>query len=93
MMEQPMMHGMNYGKMSATDKMYQAKDDVRTLVEAGEIKKDKARYKAAMASAKEQAEALKYIAMNPGKMGEMSYSAYAKGRKNGMGGGMKDHYA
>lgn len=88
-----MMHGMNYGKMSADDKMYQAKDDVRTLIEAGEIKMNKGRYKAAMASAKEQVESLEYIAMNPGKMGKMSYPAYAKGRKNGMGGGSEDHYA
>ena len=91
-----MMHGMSYSKMSAEDKKYQAESDVRTLIDAGEIKKDKARLKAAMAKAKEQAEALKYISMNPGEMGKMPYPAYSKARKSrnkSMNGGMKDHYA
>ncbi|KKL09443.1 hypothetical protein LCGC14_2565790 [marine sediment metagenome] len=74
-----MMHGMSYSKMSAEDKKYHTESDVRTLVEAGEIKKDKARYKRAMAKVKEQQEALKYVGMD---MGEMSYAQYSKARKS-----------
>lgn len=77
-----MMYGENYSKMSGEDKKYQAMHDCQTLVDAGEIKMDKARYKAAMAAAKEKMEALKYIAMNPGEMGKMSYPEYSKARKS-----------
>ena len=92
-----MMYGKSYGKMSAEDKMYQAHEDCRTLIEAGEIKMDKARYKAAMAAAKEKMEALKYVAMDYGKMGKMPYPEYSKARKSrsksmGMN-GQTEHYA
>lgn len=84
------MHGMK------SDKEYQAESDVRTLTEAGEIKKDKPRYKAAMAKAKKQIADLNYVAMTPKAMGEMSYPKYAAARKssgNKMNGGYVDHYA
>ncbi len=74
-----MMHGKSYGSMSAEDKKYHTEDDVRTLIQAGEIKKDKARYKRAMAMAKEKQEALAYIGMD---MGKMSYAQYSKARKS-----------
>lgn len=75
-----MMHGKSYGKMSKDDKMYQAEDDVRTLIAYGEIMKDKPRYKAAMAMAKKKAEALNYAAGGM-DMGKMSMAAYSKMRK------------
>jgi hypothetical protein len=90
-----MMHGESFSKMSAMDKKYQSESDVRTLIKAGEIKKDKARYKAAMAKAKEQAKALEYIGMSPSKMGKMPYSEYSKARKSrdkSMN-GQTNHYA
>lgn len=77
-----MMHGTSYSKMSAENKKYQAESDVRTLVDAGEIKKDKDRLKRAMAKAKEQQEALKYVSMNPGEMGKMPYPEYSKARRS-----------
>ena len=91
-----MMYGKSYGKMSAEDKMYQAEHDCATLVDAAEIKYDKPRYKAAMAKAKEKAEALKYVTMGMDEMGKMSMPAYSKARRSrdkSMNGGMKDHYA
>ena len=39
-----MLHGKSYASMSAEEKKYHTEDDVRTLVQAGEIKKDKAAY-------------------------------------------------
>lgn len=42
----------------AREKRFQAEQDVRTLVDAAKIKKDKTRMSAAMASAKEQQAAL-----------------------------------
>ena len=57
-MEQPM-------KMTKEEKAeheeYEAKDDVRTLISAGEIKADKPRLKRALAMAKKQAAALKEV--------------------------------
>ncbi len=73
---------MAHGKMSDMDKKYQTESDVRTLVTAGEIKKDKARYKAAMGQAKEQQEALKYVGMDVGQMGKMTYPEYSKARRS-----------
>ncbi len=78
--------------MMHSEKHYQAESDVRTLIEAGEIKKDKTRYKATMAMAKKQQEALKYITMNPGEMGKMSYPAYSKARKSRSMNGQTSHY-
>ncbi len=78
-----------------SEKEYRAESDVRTLVAAGEIKDDKARYKHAMAQAKEQKEALEYVTMNPGEMGKMTYPEYSKARKSrskSMNGGT-NHYA
>ncbi len=77
-----MMYGENYSKMSAEDKKYQAMHDCQALVDAAEVKMDKARYKAAMAAAKEKMEALKYVAMNPGEMGKMNYPDYSKARRS-----------
>ncbi len=91
-----MMYGKSYGKMSAEDKMYQAAEDCATLIEANEIKMDKPRYKAAMAKAKEKAEALSYLGMDMDKMGKMSMPAYSKARKSrdkSMNGGKKNRYA
>ena len=53
-------------KESATQKAdrenWEAEDDVRTLVRAGEIRKDKARLKRATVMAKKQLQTLKEIA-------------------------------
>ena len=51
MMEQPMEYD---------DKMYKVQCDLRTLVEAGKIHMDKARYKAAMKLGEEERKALGY---------------------------------
>ena len=45
----------------AEHEMYEANEDVRTMIEAGEIKRDKKRYARFMKRAKEQAEALKDV--------------------------------
>ncbi len=90
-----MMYGKSYAKMSAEDKMYQADEDCRTMIEYAEIMKDKTRYKAAMAKAKEKMEALKHVTMSSADVGKMSYPDYSKARKNsskGMNGGMSSHY-
>ena len=96
MMEAPaMMYGKSYAKMSAEDKMYQADSDCRTMIEYAEIMKDKPRYKAAMAKAKEKMKALEYVAMSPADMGKMSmkdYSSARKSRDKSMN-GQTDHYA
>lgn len=84
---------MRHPAVTAMDKKYQAEDDVRTLIHAGEIKKDKTRYKAAMAMAKTQMSDLKAVG---GDMGKMSYPQYAKARakkNNSSMGGYTDHYA
>lgn len=84
---------MRHPAVTAMDKKYQAEDDVRTLIHAGEIKKDKARYKAAMAMAKTQMSDLEAVG---GDMGKMSYPQYAKARakkNNSSMGGYTDHYA
>ncbi len=73
-----MMHGKEYASMSKMDKRYQTEEDVRTLINYGEIHKDKARYKRAMAMAKEKAEALQMAA---GDMSKMGMGAYSKMRK------------
>ena len=46
--------------MEYDDKMYKVKHDLETLVEAGKIHMDKARYKAAMKYAEEERKALGY---------------------------------
>lgn len=84
---------MRHPPETAMDKKYQAEDDVRTLTRAGEIKKDKPRYKAAMAMAKTQMADLQAIG---GDMGKMTYPQYAKARakkNNSSMGGYTDHYA
>ncbi len=43
------------------DEKFEAEQDVRTLIRAGEIKKDKLRMKRAMKMAEEQAKALKEV--------------------------------
>lgn len=83
-----MMYGKNYGKMSADDKMYQAQEDCRTLVEAYEIKADKTRYAAAMKAAKEKKKALDRVT---GDMGKMGMGEYTKTRKKQMAKG-GSHY-
>jgi hypothetical protein len=45
-------------KSLGMDNNYQAQDDVRTLVRASEIQKDKKRFKAAMKYAQDQIESL-----------------------------------
>lgn len=53
---------MAYPGMPKSDKermaKYEAEEDLRTLIRAGEVKKDKARLKRALDCAKEQAKAL-----------------------------------
>lgn len=93
-----MMYGKSYAKMSAQDKMYQADEDCRTMIDYGEIMKDKTRYKAVMAKAKEKMEALKYVTMSSADMGKMSmkdYGNYRKssGMRSGKSNGQTDHYA
>lgn len=56
-----MLYGKDYAKMSDEDKMHQAADDCRTLIDAEEIKKDKPRMKAALKAAKEKMAALKEV--------------------------------
>ena len=63
---------------TAMDKEYQAEDDVRTLIRAGAIKKDKARLKRAKAKAKEQMADLEYVGM---PMEKMNPAQYRKARK------------
>ena len=45
----------------AEHEMYEAKEDVRTMIEAGEIKRDKKRYARFMKMVKQQAAALKDV--------------------------------
>ncbi len=44
------------------EKKYMAENDLRTLIEASKIKRDKSRYSAAMTAAKEQRKALADVA-------------------------------
>ena len=44
------------------DKKYMAENDLRTLIEASKIKRDKSRYGAAMTAAQEQRKALADVA-------------------------------
>lgn len=53
---------MNKAEMAKQEKQWAAESDLRTLIEANRIKKDKARYAAAMACHKEQMAALASIA-------------------------------
>lgn len=75
MLESPMAHETSNPMMSAMDKKHQAENDVHTLVEAGEIKEDKARYKSAMAMAKKQQAVLKYIDMDSGELDDYAKTA------------------
>lgn len=52
---------MEHAGMSADDKKYQAEEDVRTLVRAEEIRKDKARLRRATTMAKKQLAALQGV--------------------------------
>jgi hypothetical protein len=56
-----------YAKVS-DEKKYMAEHDLKTLIEAGRIRKDKARYKAAMAC---HAEQMKMLASMGDMKGEM----------------------
>lgn len=49
------------GPSQAEERRWQAEDDLRTLTRAMEIKNDKARYRRAMAMAKEQLAALQKV--------------------------------
>ena len=49
------------GPSKADEQKWQAEDDVRTLVEAEEIRKDKPRFKRAMKAAKEKMAALEAV--------------------------------
>lgn len=49
------------GPTKAEQDKYQAEDDLRTLIRAGEIKKDKKRYARAMREAKNQMQALESV--------------------------------
>lgn len=49
------------GKMSAEEKAYQAEWDLKTLIEAEKIKKDKSRLSAAMKAHAEQMKSLQSI--------------------------------
>ncbi len=53
-----MMHDKPYGKMSKEDQKYYAEMDVKTLVDANEVRKDKPRLKRAAALARKQSQAL-----------------------------------
>lgn len=53
---------MNKAEMAKQEKKWAAEHDLRTLIEAEVIKKDKARYDAAMKAHKEQMAALKEVA-------------------------------
>lgn len=46
---------------AARDRKWEAEEDLRTLVRAGEIRKDKARFKRAMAMAKHQLKTLEAV--------------------------------
>lgn len=50
------------GIMPATERKWQAEDDLRTLVRAAEIRKDPKRFKAAQAAAKEQLASIAAVA-------------------------------
>lgn len=52
---------MNKAEMAKQEKKWQAEHDLRTLIEAAVIKKDKGRYAAAMKAHKEQEAALKSV--------------------------------
>jgi hypothetical protein len=51
-------------KISADEKKWRAQDDLRTLIEAEKIKKDKARLSAAMKESREQILALQKVKEN-----------------------------
>lgn len=58
-MEQPMKYDQMTKEEKAEHEMYEANEDVRTMIEAGEIKRDKKRYARFMKRVKEQQAALK----------------------------------
>jgi hypothetical protein len=53
---------MNKAEMAKMEKQWQAEHDLRTLIDAEKIKRDKGRYAAAMKAHKEQKAALESIA-------------------------------
>ncbi len=52
---------MGEAKLSAEDKKWRAENDVRTLIEAEEIKADPERYKAAIKAGRAQASAIRKV--------------------------------
>lgn len=59
---------MNKAEMVAEEKKYRAESDLRTMIEAEKIKKDKSRYSAAMKCHAEQMKALAAIKGGKGAM-------------------------
>jgi hypothetical protein len=60
---------MTKGDMAKQEKQWAAESDLRTLIEASKIRKDKARFAAAMKAHKEQEAALKGVVADQGKAG------------------------
>jgi len=54
-------------RMSASDREWRARDDMRVLIESQKIQADRARLKAAQEQARKEAEALRRVAAKPAK--------------------------